>query len=322
MKKKLLSIIVVCYNEEKNIINMYGRVCKVFQRLQNYDFELIYVDNDSTDSSEKVFSNLTKKDSRVKIIFMSRNFGSPQSSFLAGLHYAKGDAMVLLHGDIQDPPELIVQFIQKWEDKYDVVYGIRITRKGYGLVMNFFYKTFYFILHKLAYIQIPLDAGEFSLIDKRVVRELLKIEEYDYYLRCLRAFVGFRQIGIKYIRDARKKGTSTESFFSGLWWAKTIIVNFSFKPLTFISQLAFLIVLASFFSIVVFLIYYIFHPDSPRGIPTLFILTLFLGGVQLLSLSVIAEYMAKVFLEVKKRPRYIIKKIIGGKNEISDKQKI
>lgn len=313
MDKKLISIVIACYNEKENVINIYERVFKVFQSLQNYDFELIYVDNDSTDHSEKVYLYLVKKDPRIKTIFMSRNFGSPQSSFIAGLQYAKGDAVVFLHGDIQDPPELITQFIQKWENKYDVVYGIRVTRKGYGLVMNFFYKTFYFILHKLAYIQIPLDAGEFSLIDKRVVRELLKIKEYDYYLRCLRAFVGFRQTGIKYIRDARKKGKSTESFFSGLWWAKTIIVNFSFKPLTFISRLAFCIVLSSFLSIIVFLIYYIFHPNSPRGIPTLFVLTLFLGGVQLLSLSVIAEYMAKVFLEVKKRPRYIIRKIIGGK---------
>lgn len=313
MEKKLISVIVTCYNEEGNISNMHQRVRKVFANVERYTFELIYVDNDSTDNSEKILQDLVKTDSRVKAILMSRNFGSPQSSFVAGLKYAKGEAAVLLHGDIQDPPELIPEFLEKWKKGYNVVYGIRKTRKGYGLFWNFFYRSFYYLLNKLAYIKIPLNAGEFSLIDKKVIKELLKIKEYDYYLRCLRAFVGFQQIGIEYIREARTHGKSTESFWSGLWWAKTIIINFSFKPLSWISQLSFLIVLAAFFSIVVFLIYYYFNPNSPRGIPTLFVLMLFLGGIQLLSLSVIAEYMSKIFLEVKRRPRFIIKKIVYNK---------
>lgn len=308
--KKIVSIIVACYNEKENIYETYSRVKKVFKDYRQYDFELIYVDNNSEDGSEKLFSPLVEKDNRIKAVIMSRNFGSPQPSFIAGLKESSGEAAVLLHGDLQDPPELISEFIKKWEKGYQVIYGVRIKRKGYSFLMNFFYKFFYYLLNKLAYIKIPLNAGEFSLIDKKVIKELLVINEYDYYLRCLRAFVGFNQIGINYIRDARLKGKSTESFLSGLWWAKTIIVNFSFKPLTWISQLAFIIVLVSFLSILVFLVTYFINPNSPRGIPTLFVLTLFLGGVQLLSLSVIAEYIAKIFLEVKKRPRYIIKKII------------
>lgn len=310
MNPKTISLIIPTYNEEENILLMYSKIKKVFAKLK-YGYEIIFIDNDSTDHSGEIFSALAKKDKKVKILIMSRNFGSPQPSFIAGLTYSKGDAAVLLHGDIQDPPELIPQFIQKWENGYDVVYGVRETRKGYSWLMNFFYRGFYYLLNKLAYIQIPLNAGEFSLIDRRVINELVKLEEYDYYLRCLRAFLGFKQIGIPYVRDARVKGKSTENFWSGLWWAKTIIINFSFKPLTWISQLAFIVVIASFLSIILFLISYLFNPSSPRGIPTLFVLILFLGGIQLLALSVIAEYLSKIFLEVKRRPRFIIKKILN-----------
>ncbi len=315
MKTKLLSIIVACFNEEENIEEMYNRVSKVFVPFKKkYDLELLFIDNDSTDNSIRIYQRIIKKDKRVKAICMSRNFGSSQPSFIAGLEHARGDASILFHGDIQDPPEMIPQFVEKWEKGFDVVYGVRKDRKGYGFIMRFFYKFFYYLLNKLAYIQIPLNAGDFSLLDKTVVKELVNIPENDYYLRCLRAFVGFRQVGIPYVRDARAHGRSTESFISGMWWAKTIIVNFSFKPLTWISQLAFFIVIASFLSIIIFMISYYINPNSPRGIPTLFILILFLGGVQLLSISVIAEYISKIFLEVKKRPRYIVRKILKHKS--------
>lgn len=314
-KERLISVIATCFNEQDNIIELCRRVKAIFAKLSGYNYELILVDNASTDASMSVYRLSAKKDARVKIIVLSRNFGSPQSSFLAGLERAKGEAAILLHGDIQDPPELIPKFIEKWQKGWMVVYGVRSSRQGYGKIMNWMYRTFYELLKKLAYIDIPLHAGEFSLIDRRVITELLKISEYDYYLRCLRAYVGFPQIGIEYVRDARTQGKSTESFLSGLWWAKTIIVNFSFKPLAWISTLALLTVSASFLAIIVFLISYYFAPNSPRGIPTLFVLILFLGGIQLVSLSVMAEYISKIFLEVKRRPKYIIKQIIGGENE-------
>lgn len=311
MKSKLISVIVACYNEEENLKNILERTSKVFKNLKKYDFELIYVDNDSQDNSIKILENLAHKNKKIKVIFMSRNFGSPQSSFIAGLINCKGDGAVLLHGDLQDPPELIPKFIKKWEEGFDVAYGQRYKRKGYGIIMNFFYRAFYALFRKLAYINIPLNAGEFSLIDRKVINELIKLKEYDYYLRGLRAYVGFKQIGIKYIRDARKHGKSTENFLTSLYWAKTIIVNFSFKPLAWISGLALIIVILSLISLITFLIYYFINPNSPRGIPTLFVLILFLGGVQLLSISVIAEYISKIFLEVKGRPKYIIKKILN-----------
>lgn len=311
MKKTLISVIATCYNESGNIREMYARVKAVFDTLPKYTFELIYVDNASTDSSEKVFGSLARRDHRVKIIVMSRNFGSPQPSFLAGMQYAKGEAVVLLHGDIQDPPELIPEFIGKWRQGYDIAYGVRKKRRGASVLMNTLYRGFYFFLQKLAYFPIPPDAGEFSLIDRKPMQALLAMDEYDYYLRCLRAYAGFRQIGVPYVRDARHAGRSNESLLTGFWWAKTLIINFSFKPLEWISLTAFAVMIMTLVLIIINIIMIIIFRDAPRGIPTIVILILFLGGVQLLSLSVIAEYLAKIFLEVKHRPRYIVRNTIN-----------
>lgn len=310
--KKLISMIIACYNEQDNIIEMYNRVIKTFGKNTKYSFELIYVDNDSVDNSQKIINNLCKKDKRVKAIYMSRNFGSPQSSFLAGLKKCNGDAAILLHGDIQDPPELTIKFADLWQKGNDVVYGVRTRRKGYNFLWNFYYHAFYWVLKKISYINIPLDAGDFSLIDRKVIKELLKLEEYDYYIRCLRAYVGFKQIGVEYIREPRLKGESHENIWSSLWWAKTIIANFSFKPLEYISKMGILITLFSFILIIIDIILYFWGgAAAPKGVPTIVVLILFLGGIQILSISIIAEYISKIFLEVKRRPKYIIEKTVN-----------
>lgn len=314
MQKKTVSLIITCRNEEKNILEMYQRIKKVFDNLPKYQYEIIFVDNNSEDNSEKIFQQITKLDKKVRAIIMSRNFGSPQPSFLAGLEYSKGDCCFLLHGDIQDPPELLPSFLEKWEQDYDVVYGIRTHRKGYGLFDNLLYKSFYYIFKKLSYLEIPLNVGDFSLIDQKIVGHLLQMDENDYYLRGLRAYVGFKQTGIEYIRDSRKHGSSTSNFWVNLYWAKTIITNFSFRPLEYISYIALIIMFLSFLFIIYNLfLFSIFGIQSPKGVPTIVFLILFLGGIQLLSLSIISEYLSKIFLEVKKRPRFIIKKILNGK---------
>jgi dolichol-phosphate mannosyltransferase len=304
--KKRLSVVVACYNEAENIGPMHERLSAVLQSLDRYEYEILFVDNDSIDDSARLLTAIAADDNRVKVLFMSRNFGSPQPSFLAGLSHCRGHAAVLLHGDIQDPPELIPRFVEQWEAGHEVVYGVSRRREGFGPITNLVFRGFYALLARMAYIAIPLNAGEFSLIGRRAIDELLKIDEYDYYIRCLRAYVGFKQTGIEYERSARSRGRSSQNAFMLLWWAKTLIVNFSFKPLEWIAMLAMAVVLAAFLSIVGFLITYAIHPDSPRGIPTLFVLILFMGGVQLLALSVVAEYLAKIFLEVKRRPRYIV----------------
>lgn len=309
--KKRISIVVTCYNEQDNLQEMYQRIVAVFKKLPAYEYEILFVDNDSVDESAALYTKLSKKDKKVKVIFMSRNFGSPQPSFLAGIEYATGAAILLLHGDIQDPPELLPAMVKEWEAGYDVVYGVREKREGYGVLWNFYYHAFYFLLKKLAYITIPLDAGDFSLISKRVGKELLAMPEYDYYLRCLRAFVGFKQTGISYIRLPRKHGVTNENILSGLYWAKTIILNFSFKPLAFITYMGVFVTLLAVIFLVINLVWGVLYRQAAPGIATVIVIVLFLGGVQLLSLSVIAEYISKIFLEVKRRPKYIVRETIN-----------
>lgn len=308
--KKTLSVVIACFNEAENLTLMYSRLNRVFKKLP-YQYEYLFIDNASTDESQKILEGLARRDKHVKVICMSRNFGSPQPSFSAGMNYMKGDACILLQGDIQDPPECIPQFTHYWEKGFDVVYGIRLKRQGYGIGMNLLYRLFYYTLQKLSYIPIPFEAGDFSLMTKKVTSQLSSFTEYDYYIRGLRAYIGYKQIGVPYVREARQHGRSNENFLSNLWWAKTIIINFSLKPLELISKLAFAVMVLTIILFAVNITFYFIYRDSPRGIPTIVLLILFLGAVQLLSLSVIAEYLAKIFLEVKRRPKYIVEKTIN-----------
>ncbi len=306
-----VSVIIACYNEEENILLMYKRLIEVFKNLE-YELEIIYVDNASVDDSEKIYRQLCRQDSRVKVLLMSRNFGSPQPSYLAGLKNCSGDAAVLLAGDMEDPPEIISLFIDKWRIGYQIVYGIRGGMKQAPL-RNILATIFYRLLKKMAYINIPLNAGDFSLMDRQAINEIIKFDERDFYLRGVRAFVGFKQTGVEFIRDKRQAGESNTSFLVALWWAKTIIINFSFKPLEWVSKLAFVVVVMSSLGVIINLSLYFIIPGAPRGIPTIVILILFLGGVQLLGIGIIGEYLAKIFIEIKHRPRYIIREIIGEK---------
>jgi polyisoprenyl-phosphate glycosyltransferase len=316
---KKISLIVTCYNEEKNIEELISRTLATFKKLP-YSPEIIFIDNFSTDNSRAVFKKAAKRYKFIKVLFMSRNFGSPQPSLIAGINHMTGDAAVFLHGDIQDPPEILPKFISLWERGYEVVYGMRTKREGYGMLMNFFYKSFYFLLRKLSYLSFPLHAGDFSLVDKKVIEYIKDFDEYDYHFRGIRAYVGFRQIGLPYIREARHYGRSQENFFSNLWWAKTILINFSFRPLELISMIAFIVMIFTFILLFANVVLLFLFQDSPRGIPTIIFVVLFLGGVQLLCLSVIAEYLAKIFLEVKRRPRYVIKDSINiPKKIVKDK---
>ena len=305
-----ISVISVCYNESGNLEEMYRRVKKSLEGA-NLDFELIYVDNASVDNSRSLYEQLCQRDQRVKVIFMARNTRSSQTSFLAGLKLAQGDCAVLLDGDIQDPPELIPKMVERWQEGNEVIYGVRKKRQE-GFLLKFCYKAFYRVFRKMAYLDIPLDAGDFSLVDRKVIDHITQFNERDFYLRGIRAYAGFRQVGLEYVREKRKEGKSNANWGSNFRWAKTLIVNFSFKPLEWISKLAFLVMLFAFVMIIVYLLAYFLYPEmSPRGVPTIVMLILFLGGIQLFALSIIAEYLAKIFVEVKGRPRYIVKEILN-----------
>lgn len=307
---KKIAVIIPCYNEQENIIPLYKRLKKTFATLL-YDYEFIFVNNGSTDNSEQLFYQLTEQDKKVVVIFLSRNFYKSQGAFTCGLDYTKSDAAVLLDGDIQDPPEIIPDLIKKWEQGYDIVYGERIKRKG-SLLLRVAYKLFYRIFKKLSYINIPVDAGDFSLLDKKVIDIFKKLPERNRYIRGLRAWVGFKSTGVQYHRAERHKGLTTNSLYNNLEWALFAIFSFSYVPLRFISLLAFLTILlmgglAVFYSIM----YFLFPSIAPRGFQTLFLAMLGLGAIQLLCFSIIGEYLIIMFEEIKGRPKYIVEKILN-----------
>ena len=307
-----ISAVIACYKDGEAIPIMHSKLTNVFKKI-GCKYEIIFVNDGSPDDTENILENICSKDSNTVAIFHSRNFNS-QNAFTSGMKQAIGDAVVLLDGDLQDPPELIEDFAEKWLEGYDVVYGSRINRDT-SRIMNYAYKTFYRIFNKLSYLEIPLDAGDFSLMDKRVVDEINKTTETDRFIRGLRAWVGFKQIGVPYTRPERKFGTTTNNFFMNIKWAKKGIFSFSYLPLEFMSIFSYLIVLVSAFALLVYLIAYFIFPDPPKGITTLIVLVLFIGGVQLLFISILSEYIGKILEETKKRPNFIVKKILNNKKK-------
>ena len=305
-----LSVVVACYKDQLAIPIMYVRVSKVMQLLE-VDYELIFVNDGSPDHTELLLGNLVNQDSHLKAIHHSRNFGS-QQAFISGMSIMTGDAVILMDGDLQDPPELIPSFYKKWMEGYDIVYGVRRDRRE-TVLMNFFYKLFYKVFKKISYIQIPLDSGDFSLIDRKVVIAIKALPERDIFLRGLRAWVGFRQTGVPYTRSARMFGKSTNSFFSNFNWATKGIFSFSYLPLQLMTIGSLVFFFASIIGIFAQIILKILIPGTPQGISTIIVLLLFLSSIQLLSLSILGQYIGKILEEAKGRPHYIVKHIDENK---------
>jgi dolichol-phosphate mannosyltransferase len=303
-----ISAIVACYNDGQAIPCMYQRLVQVFEKL-HIDYEVIFVNDGSPDDSQEVIQEISSRNHRVLGITHSRNFGS-QAAFRSGLEISSKRACVLLDGDLQDPPELIEQFVEKWREGYDVVYGRRVKREAPPL-MRGAYKAFYVLFNRMSYVYMPRDAGDFSLINRRVIRWLLECKERDLFLRGLRAFVGFRQTGVDYVRPERMFGRSTNNLLKNLGWAKKGILSFSNVPLNMLTSGG--IVLFGIGLLLGFLqaLARILFPNSaPRGVTTLVILVLIMGALNLLAISVVGEYIAKIFEEVKRRPHFIRMNII------------
>lgn len=306
---KKISLVTACYNEEKNLHQLYSRVTAVMSKLPQYDYELIVVDNASTDNSAELYHTLTEQDHHVHVVFIARNTGNSQASFMAGMHYATGDAIILFDGDLQEPPEVIPQFIEHWEAGYDVVYGVRKKRKE-ALIFRIAYFVFYRIFKMLSYLDIPLDAGDFGLMSKQVVDTIKLLPEKDLYLRGLRTWAGFRQTSVLYERDVRFAGLTSNSFFGNIYWVKKAIVNFSYKPLECISRLAFSSACITGF-LALFYLYRHFAAGSPSGFLTLLMFIFIFGTLQLLALAVLAEYIARIFHEVKGRPAFVVARVLN-----------
>ncbi len=310
MKKKI-SAIIACYKDGEAIPVMYKRLSETFKALK-IDYEIIFVNDGSPDNSEEVISKIVAKDGHVIGINHSRNFSS-QMAFTSGMDISTGDAIVFLDGDLQDPPEIIKDFYKKWIEGYDVVYGIRAKREA-PMWMALSYKLFYRIFNKMSYIKMPLDAGDFSLIDRRVVEVLKQFPERDRFLRGLRAWVGFKQTGIKYVRPERMFGKTTNNLFKNINWAFKGIFSFSYVPLQIMTLISFSIFVLAIIGIIFQIIIRLFFNVTPQGTTTVLIVILFLGALQLLGISILGQYMGKIFEEVKLRPKYIVKSIIKHSN--------
>ena len=305
---KKISAVVTCYNDAPAIPIMLDRLHETLGKVTS-DYEIIYVVDGSPDNSEEVLREFAKNDPRLTVILHSRNFSS-QNAFTSGMMQAVGDAVVLLDGDLQDPPELIVAFAKKWLEGYDVVYGVRTKREAKKF-LQVAYKLFYRAMRKLSYVRVPLDAGDFSLMDRKVVDAINALPEADRFLRGLRAWVGFRQTGVEYLRPERMFGQTTNSLIKNIRWAKKGIFSFTYAPLEWISYLTAVVILFSLVALLIYLVGYFFFPRGPRGIQTIIVLVLFLGSIQVFCLTIIGEYVGRIFEETKRRSKFIVKEIIN-----------
>jgi polyisoprenyl-phosphate glycosyltransferase len=305
-----LSAVVPCYKEAESIPVMHERLTAVFTEL-GVDWEIIFVDSGSPDrQTPEVLAEIAARDRKVTVVRHTRAFGS-QSGYSSGMRLATGDAVILLDGDLQDPPELIPELFARWREGYEVVYGDRVTREG-SAPMNAARKAFYRVFQRLSYVSMPVDAGDFSLIDRRAVDAINALPETHRFVRGLRAFVGYRQIGVPYERPERLFGRSSNNFIANMGWARRAIVSFSYAPLDLIGWLAFFTTAAAVLTGVIEVILKIVNPDAaPQGYTTLIVVVLFIGGVQLICFSVIGSYLAHMYEEIKARPPYIVERVLN-----------
>lgn len=301
--RRSVSAIIACYKDAQAIPYMYRRLTDTFQKLK-IDYDLIFVNDCSPDDSADIIQNLSSTDRHVIGITHSRNFGS-QMAFRSGMEISTKDSVVLLDGDLQDPPELIERFFAKWEDGFDVVYGQRVKREMPWL-WGVCYKLFYRIFAAFSYVPIPLDAGDFSLMDRRVVAWILNCPERDLFVRGLRAYVGFRQTGIEYIRPERMFGVSTNNLFKNIEWAKKGIFSFSNTPLTMLTAVGIISFAVSLLLALVAVVLRLTVPSIvPPGLTTILIAILIFGSANLFAVGIVGEYVLKIMAEVKGRPRLI-----------------
>lgn len=307
-EKNSVSAVVACYMDGQAIPIMHERLVYVLTRL-GLDYEIIFVNDNSPDDSAEIIREISARDPHVTGVTHSRNFGS-QAAFRSGMEFASKEACVLLDGDLQDPPELIEEFVHQWREGADVVYGRRIKREM-PVWLEACYRGFYRLFAAMSEVPIPKDAGDFSLMDRSVVHWMLQCQERDAFLRGLRAYVGFKQVGVDYVRPERMFGVSTNNWIKNIGWAKKAIFSFSRMPLHMLTAFGGIAcagtVLLALISIMLKLI---FPESAPKGITFLSLLVMFFGSATILGIGLLGEYIGKIFEETKARPAFIRRHII------------
>lgn len=302
-----LSVVVPIHDEEDNIDELLARLVPVLSSIGTY--EIIFVDDLSTDRSRELVLEARSQDPAIKLVELSRNFGH-QGALAAGIDHATGRAVVLMDGDLQDPPELLPELVAKWEEGYEVVYAVREKRKE-GFVRRAGFHVFYRLLARIAEVEMPLDSGDFCLMDRRVVDAIGDLPESSRFLRGLRGWVGFRQTGVRYDRPARFAGESKYSVLALVKLALDGLVSFSDVPLRLASLVGFVTTLAAFCYLMVAVVARIFGGEVPEGWTSIILVQLLLGGVQLTMMGVVGEYLGRTYHEAKRRPSYVVRTAHG-----------
>src|SRR6516165_8299279 len=306
----LLSVIVPCANEEEVLLETHRQLVEALARIVDLGFEIVYVDDGSTDSTPALLRELQLSDDRVRVVRLSRNFGH-QVPITAGMEHAAGDAVVVIDADLQDPPEVIAAFVDQWRRGYEVAYGVRTERNGETAFKLCTAKVFYRLIARLSETEISLDTGDFRLMDRKVVDALLAMPERDRFIRGMVSWLGFSQVPVPYRRAARVAGKTKFSLFKMVRFATDGIVSFSTVPLRLASYLGFAVSGISIIGILIALYARLFGKDWVQGWTSLVIAVLFLGGVQLVCLGIIGEYVGRTYGESKRRPLYLVRERLG-----------
>ena len=302
-----ISIVIPVFNESENISVLHERILVTLADL-DLEYEIIFVDDGSRDNSVMMMDSMAENDDRIVVVELARNFGH-QIAISAGMDYSRGDAVVVMDADLQDPPELLPAFIDKWREGYDVVYAVREHRKE-QLFKRIGYAAFYRLLRWITKIDIPLDAGDFSLMDRRVVDLLNNMPERNRFVRGIRSWVGLKQTGITYERQARYAGETKYTYSRLFYLALDGLVSFSYLPLRIITMLGFLVSLITIVLAVFYAIRRLTVGLNPPGFATIVVAIFFLAGLQLVTRGVIGEYVGRIFEEVKQRPLYVIRRVL------------
>ena len=308
---KKISVVIPMYFEEEVTEECYNRTKKMLDTLENYEHEIIFVNDGSKDRTLQILENIAKSDNNVKILSFSRNFGH-QAAVTAGLKYTTGDVVAIMDADLQDPPEVITEMVKLWEQGNEVIYAKRKSREGESKFKLFTAKMFYKVLNGLSDVKIPKDTGDFRLADRKVIDVINSLPEHNKFLRGLFSWVGFKQIPLEYERKERFAGKTKYPLKKMLKLASDGITSFSTKPLKILGALGLISVIASVVILIYALISYIFNLNQlTAGWTSIIVTVTFLGGMQLLSIWLISEYIGKIYDESKGRPEYIIDKKIN-----------
>lgn len=304
--KKMVSIMIPCYNEQDNLRGLYAELLKTILPIANYSFEILFINDGSRDKTLQIIEELYRNDNRISYIDLSRNFGK-ENAMLAGFDYAKGDCLIIMDADLQHPPSLIPKMLYWWEQGYDDVYAKRLNRGKESLIRKYLSLAFYSILEKSTRFEVLKNVGDFRLLDKKCVEAMKLLRENERYTKGMFCWIGFKKKEVLYEQGERLAGTSSWNYRSLFNLAVEGIVSFTVFPLKISTLFGFFIALCAILSFLYFLIKTLIFGDPVQGFATLVCSILFLGGIQLISIGIVGEYLGRIFHETKNRPTYLIR---------------